>query len=114
MDVRNAMFVNLVRLPTHYYDNHTSGSLISKFTFDVLRVTGAATSVVSVLLHDSLTIGGLLAWLFWLNWKLTLVALLVGPPAVPITRAFLKGLRPIGRDEQAAMGGRNHAPQESM
>jgi len=49
MDLRNAMFSNLVRLPTDYYDNHTSGSLISKFTFDVLQVTGAATSVISVL-----------------------------------------------------------------
>ncbi|HEX9212258.1 MAG TPA: lipid A export permease/ATP-binding protein MsbA, partial [Bradyrhizobium sp.] len=114
MDLRNAMFVNLVRLPTHYYDNHTSGSLISKFTFDVLRVTGAATSVVSVLLHDSLTIAGLLAWLFWLNWKLTLVALLVGPPAVAITRAFSKRLRAMSRAEQAAMGDLNHALEESI
>src|SRR5260370_10456280 len=89
MDLRNAMFVNLVRLPTHYYDNHTSGSLISKFTFAVLRVTGAATTVVSVLLHDSLTIGGLLASLFLLNWKLTLVAPLVGAPPLARPRAFL-------------------------
>src|SRR2546425_3821780 len=114
MDLRNAMFVNLVRLPTHYYDNHTSGSLISKFTFDVLRVTGPAPSVVSVLLHDSLTIAGLLAWLFWLNWKLTLVALLVGPPAVAITRAFSKRLRAMSRAEQAAMGDLNHALEESI
>ena len=114
MDLRNAMFVNLVRLPTHYYDNHTSGSLISKFTFDVLRVTGAATSVVSVLLHDSLTIAGLLAWLFWLNWKLTLVALLVGPPAVVITRAFSKRLRAMSRAEQEATGDLNHALEESI
>jgi len=114
MDLRNAMFVNLVRLPTHYYDNHTAGSLISKFTFDVLRVTGAATSVVSVLLHDSLTIAGLLAWLFWLNWKLTLVALLVGPPAVVITRAFSKRLRAMSRAEQEATGDLNHALEESI
>ncbi len=114
MDLRNAMFANLVRLPTHYYDNHSSGTLISKFTFDVLRVTGAATSVVSVLLHDSLTIAGLLAWLFWLNWKLTLVALLVGPPAVAITRAFSKRLRAMSRAEQAAMGDLNHALEESI
>jgi len=53
MDLRNAMFSNLVRLPTNYYDNHTGGSLISKFTFDVLQVTGAATSVISVLFRDS-------------------------------------------------------------
>src|SRR6266850_1277151 len=114
MDLRNAMFSNLVRLPTNYYDNHTGGSLISKFTFDVLQVTGAATSVISVLFRDSLTIAGLLGWLFWLNWKLTLVALLVGPPAVVITRAFSSRLRTMSRAEQTAMGDLNHALEESI
>jgi ATP-binding cassette, subfamily B, bacterial MsbA len=114
MDLRNAMFANLVRLPTNYYDNHTGGSLISKFTFDVLQVTGAATSVISVLFRDSLTIAGLLGWLFWLNWKLTLVALLVGPPAVLITRGFSKRLRAMSRAEQTAMGDLNHALEESI
>jgi subfamily B ATP-binding cassette protein MsbA len=114
MDLRNAMFANLVRLPTNYYDNHTSGRLISKFTFDVLQVTGAATSVISVLFRDSLTIAGLLAWLFWLNWKLTLVALLVGPPAILITRGFSKRLRAMSRAEQTAMGDLNHALEESI
>src|SRR5260221_9545970 len=114
MDLRNAMFSNLVRLPTIYYDDHTGGSLISKFTFDVLQVTGAATSVISVLFRDSLTIAGLLGWLFWLNWKLTLVALLVGPPAILITRGFSKRLRAMSRAEQTAMGDLNHALEESI
>jgi len=114
MDLRNAMFDKLVRLPTHYYDNHTSGSLVSKFTFDVLQLTGAATSVISVLFRDSLTLVALLGYLFYLNWQLTLVALLVGPPAVAITRAFSVRLRAMSRAEQAAMGDLNHALEESI
>ena len=114
MDLRNAMFANLVRLPTNHYDNHTSGSLISKFTFDVLQVTGAATSVISVLFRDSLTIAFLLGYLFFVNWKLTLVALLVGPPAVAITRGFSSRLRAMSRAEQTAMGDLNHTLEESI
>jgi ATP-binding cassette, subfamily B, bacterial MsbA len=114
MDLRNAMFAKLVRLPTYYYDSHTSGGLISKFTFDVLQLTGAATSVVSVLFRDSLTIIALLGYLFYRNWELTLVALLVGPPAVLITRAFSIRLRVMSRAEQAAMGDLNHALEESI
>ena len=114
MDLRNAMFAKLVRLPTYYYDSHTSGSLVSKFTFDVLQLTGAATSVVSVLFRDSLTIVALLGYLFYRNWELTLVALLVGPPAVLITRAFSIRLRAMSRAEQAAMGDLNHALEESI
>src|SRR5205823_2801943 len=114
MNLRNAMFSNLVRLPTIYYDNHTGGSVLSTFTFDVLQVTGAATSVIPVLFRDSLTIAGLLGWLFWLNWKLSLVALLVGPPAVVITRAFSSRLRAMSRAQQTAMGDLNHALEESI
>jgi subfamily B ATP-binding cassette protein MsbA len=114
MDLRNAMFSNLVRLPTHYYNAQTSGSVISKFTFDVLQLTGAATSMISVLARDSLTIVFLLGYLFFLNWKLTLVALLVGPPAVAITRGFSKRLRAMSRAEQSAMGDLNHALEESI
>ena len=114
MDMRNAMFARLVRLPTYFYDTHTSGSLVSKFTFDVLQLTGAATSVVSVLFRDSLTIIALLAYLFILNWQLTLVALLIAPPAVLITRGFSRRLRTMSRAEQAAMGDLNHALEESI
>jgi subfamily B ATP-binding cassette protein MsbA len=114
MDMRNAMFAKLVRLPTYHYDTHTTGSLISKFTFDVLQLTGAATSIVSVLFRDSLTIVALLAYLLYLNWQLTLVALLVAPPAVLITRGFSRRLRTMSRAEQAAMGDLNHALEESI
>jgi subfamily B ATP-binding cassette protein MsbA len=114
MDLRNGMFAKLVRLPTYYYDNHTSGGLVSKFTFDVLQLTGAATSVVSVLFRDSLTIIALLGYLFYVNWQLTLVAVLVGPPAAAITRAFSVRLRTMSRAEQAAMGDLNHALEESI
>ena len=114
MDLRNEMFARLIRLPTDYYDNHTSGSLVSKFTFDVLQVSGAATSAVNVLVKDSLAIVGLLAWLFWLNWKLTLVSLAVGPLVVLVVRGFSTRLRTMSRGAQEAMGDLNHVLEESI
>ena len=53
MDLRNEMFRKLMTLHTRYYDDHASGQLISKFTFDVTRVTEAATNVVTVTIRDS-------------------------------------------------------------
>jgi len=114
MDLRNDMFAKLLRLPTHFYDNSISGNLVSKFTFDVLQVTGAATSVVNVSVKDSLAIVGLLAWLFWLNWKLTLVSLAVGPLVVLVIRVFSNRLRAMSRGAQEAMGDLNHALEESI
>ena len=114
LDLRNAMFANLVRLPTLYYDDHTSGAVISKFTYDVMQLAGAATGALTVLFRDSLTIVALLGYLFWVNWKLTLVSLVIGPPVVVITRAFSKRLRSTSRATQGAMGDLNHALEESV
>ena len=113
-DLRNAMFANLVRLPTAFYDNHTTGSLLSKFTYDVMQVTGAATSAVTILFKDSLTVVVLLAWLLHLNWQLTLVTLVVVPLVVVITRKFSTRFRTMSRAQQTAMGDLNHALEESI
>lgn len=113
-DLRNRMFATLVRLPTGYYDHHTTGNLISKFTFDVTQVTGAATSAITVLVKDSLVIVGLLGFLLWSNWQLTLVTFIVAPVIVLIAWAFANRLRVTSRGEQNAMGVLNHALEESI
>jgi subfamily B ATP-binding cassette protein MsbA len=114
LDLRNEMFAKLVRLPAQYFDNESSGRLVSKFTYDVLQVTGAATSAVNVLVKDSLAILGLLGWLFWLNWKLTLVSLAIGPLVVLVVRGFSTRLRAMSRSAQEAMGDLNHVLEESI
>ena len=79
MDLRELMFRKLLTLPTPFYDDHATGNLISKLTFDVTQVTAAATNVVTVSVKDSIMIVGLLGWLVYLNWKLTLLSLVMFP-----------------------------------
>src|SRR5262249_7659929 len=86
MDLRNVMFARLLVLPTSYYDDHPSGALISKLTYDVTQVTAAATSVLTVVFKDTVVIIGLLGWMLWLNWKLTLLALVMLPVMAGIVR----------------------------
>ncbi len=104
MDLRNTMFDKLLQLPTRYYDNHPTGNLISKLTFDVGQVTAAATTVLTVIFKDTLSIIGLLAWMLWLNWKLTLLALVMTPIIVGVVRLISVRLRRSSRDAQRAMG----------
>jgi subfamily B ATP-binding cassette protein MsbA len=113
-DLRNAMFGSLVRLPTAHYDAATTGAIVSKFTYNVTQVTGAATNAVNVIIKDSLAVAGLLGWMLWLNWQLTLLAFVVGPPIVWITRYFSDRLRKMSRAEQSAMGDLNHVLEESI
>ena len=104
MDLREAMFARLLTLPTRYYDDHASGNLISKVMYDVSQVTTAATSVVTVSIKDSITIVGLLGMLLWLNWKLTLITLAIGPPIAWIIKRVSRRLRGVSRQVQHAMG----------
>ena len=113
-DLRGALFQRLLRLPASYYDNQSSGALISKITYDVSNVTSAATTVLTVAVRDSLTIVGLLAWLFYLNWQLTLVALAIGPVIALVVRAVSGRLRRASRASQHAMGDITHIVEEAI
>ena len=75
MDLRESMFASLLRQPMRYYDDHSTGVLISKVSNDVGGMINAATSVLTILVRESIKVVGLLAWLFWLNWKLTMITL---------------------------------------
>lgn len=114
MDLRNEMFRKLLSLPTRYYDDHATGSLISKLTFDVTQVTSAATVVVTITVRDSIVIVGLLGWLFYLNWKLTLLTLLMAPIIAFIISTISKRMRTSSRDTQQAMGDITQVIEESV
>jgi subfamily B ATP-binding cassette protein MsbA len=114
MDLRDEMFSKLLSLPTRYYDDHATGNLISKLTFDVTQVTNAATTVVTVVVRDSIVMIGLLSWLFYLNWKLTLLSLLMAPVIMLIISTISKRMRNNSRDTQEAMGSVTQVIEESI
>ena len=114
MDLRQQMFGKLLALPLGYFADNLSGKLISRFTFDVIQIAIAVTYVVTVLVRDSFTIVALLAYLLWLNWKLTLITFLMIPPIALVVRLFNRRLRGLTRQTQQAMGDVNHVLQESI
>jgi subfamily B ATP-binding cassette protein MsbA len=103
-DLRNAMFGKVLALPASFYEQQASGALISKLTYDVTQVSTAATSALTIVFRDSLSIVGLLAFLLWLNWKLTLFALAMAPLIVIVVRVLSVKLRNSSREVQEAMG----------
>ncbi len=114
MDLRGIMFRKLLTLPARYYDDQASGNLISKLTFDVMQVTTAATSVLTAIFKDTLVIIGLLGWMLWLNWKLTLLALVMAPVIVLVVRAISVRLRSTSREVQNQMGDMTQVIQETI
>jgi subfamily B ATP-binding cassette protein MsbA len=114
LDLRAAMFTRLVRFPTRFFDDHASGALLSKVAYDVAGVTGAATTVLTVLIKDSIAIVGLLAYLFYLNWKLTLIVLVIVPPIGLTVRVISKRLRRMSREGLRSLGDVVQVLQETI
>jgi len=114
LDLRAAMFGKVLRLPPAYFDEVATASLVTKFTNDVNNLSAASTSVLTVLVRDSVTIVALLAILLWSNWKLTLITFIVIPPTGLVVRAFSKRLRIMSRETQRAMGGIAEVLDESI
>jgi len=114
MDLRTRMFERLLTLPQRFYGDTVSGKLISKFTFDVTLVSAAVTNVVTVLVRDSITVIGLLAYLLWLDWQLTLITFVIIPPIALAVRAFSRRLRNLTRKTQRSMGDITQVLQESI
>jgi ATP-binding cassette, subfamily B, bacterial MsbA len=114
LDLRGAMFSRLVRFPSRFFDDQSSGALLSKVAYDVSGVTTAATSVITVMVKDTIAVLGLLAWLCYVNWKLTLIALLVGPAIAWFVRVLSRRLRSMARQAQHAMGGLVHVLEETI
>jgi len=108
------MFSRLVRYPAKSFNETSSGRLLSKIAYDVTGVTDAATSALTVLIKDSIVIVLLLSYLFYLNWKLTLVAFLVGPPIAYTVRVISKRLRRVSREALVSQGDLVHVLQETI
>jgi ATP-binding cassette, subfamily B, bacterial MsbA len=114
MDLRARMFERLLALPQRYYGDTVSGRLISKFVFDVTQVSTAVTNVVTVLIRDSITVCGLLGYLLWLNWQLTIITFATIPPIAIAIRMFNARLRKLTGQTQLSMGDFTQVLQESV
>ncbi len=114
LDLRAVLFHRLLQLPSSYFENNSSGALLSKIAYDVSGVSAAATSVLTVLVRDSLAVVGLLIWLFYLNWKLTLLTLIIVPAVAIVIKLTSKRLRHMSTESMRAMGDVTHVLEESI
>ena len=112
--LRCEIMEKLLDLPTRYYDVSTSGRLVSKVTYDVQQISGAATNAVTVIFREGLTVIGLLIALFWTNWRLSLVFLLVAPCVAFVVSLASKKFRKYSTQMQDSMGEVTQITNESI
>ena len=112
-DVRREMFGRLLELPTQTFHDLSAGKIISRVIVDAGNLSDASTNVLVTAVRESLTAAALLGYLIYLDWKLTLLTLIIGPVVAFIVRGFGKRMRVASRNTLEAIRQLFHSIEES-
>lgn len=103
-NLRLDAFRNLMALPVSFFDANSAGVVTSKLTFDTEQVAKASTTVAMSAVRDTLTIIGMVGYMLYLDWRLTLIF----GVTVPFMALYMKNMTPkirsAGRSVQDTMG----------
>ena len=113
-DLRRKLFASLLKLPNSYFDQHNSGHLVSRITYNVTMVTGAATDAIKVIIREGMTVLFLFLYLLWMNWKLTVVMAGLLPIIGFMVRSVSRKFRKQSHQIQMAMGDLTHVASETI
>ena len=113
-DLRTNMFNKLVLLPSSYYHSIPTGRLLAKLTYDTEQVIGSITQAIRVVLREGLTVVGLFGYMIYMNWRLTLLFLLVVPLIGLVVSYASKRFRKLSTRIQNAMGGVTDVASEAI
>ncbi|MDF1821805.1 MAG: lipid A export permease/ATP-binding protein MsbA [Alcanivoracaceae bacterium] len=102
--VRNEVFQHVLRFPLGMFSSSGSGRIMSKIIYDAQQISTAGTDAVLVIIREGLTVIFLLGYLLYMNWKLTLILLTVGPVIAWVVSVTSKRFRKIARKIQNSMG----------
>lgn len=112
--IREEVFAKLLRLPPNYYLENSSGHITSKILFNIEQLTAASSESVQTLVKEGLITLGLLGYLLYQNWRLTLVILVFTPLIGYSVSKAAKRMRRLSSQVQDTMGDVNHVVQESI
>ena len=113
-DFRKEMFSKLMLLPVHYFDARSAGALVSKFTYDVERLSISTTRSWLNVLRDVLTVIGLIGYMLYLDWQLTLVFVTILPFITLYLRKITPKLKANAKSVQSSMGEMTKSAEEAI
>ena len=103
-DLRQKLFEHIMSMPVAFHDQTSTGSLISKITFDTEQVLNSVSKSILVIVQQSAFIIGLLGLMFYYSWQLSLIFLLITPIIAVIVSVVSKRFRKVSKNIQGAMG----------
>lgn len=112
--LRKEAFFRLMLSPVNYFDARSAGTLVSKLTYDIERLSVVTTRTGLNALRDALTIIGLLAYMLYLDWKLTLIFVVVTPFVALYLRKSTPKMRGTAKAVQEMVGEMTAVAEEAI
>ena len=100
LKLREQMFQTLLHARTIFFQKNSASNLINAVVFEVNNVLTIMGGMLISLVRDSLTVVGMMGYLIYLNWRLTLVVLIIFPVIAFIMSKINKRLRALNREQQ--------------
>lgn len=112
--IQKELFAKFLSLPMTFFDNSSSGTLMSQVTYNTSQVSEACTEAITIIIREGAFVIFLISALFITNWKLSLIYLVIGPMVGATGYYFGKRFRTISKNMQASMGALSHVTEEAL
>jgi subfamily B ATP-binding cassette protein MsbA len=113
-DLRKNLFEHIMALPVTFHDKESTGTLISKLTFDTEQVLQATSKALLTLVQQGAMVIGFLAVMFYYSWQLSAIFLLITPIIAVIVTVVSKRFRQVSKKIQSAMGEVTSAAEQTF
>lgn len=114
MDLRQDLFKHMQRLPAKYYDHTTSGQMLSIILYGVDQVANASADVLTTAIQSIFLIIGLLAVMFSISWKLSLLYFIIIPVVLVVMRVTSLRIRRLSLSVQDSIAELSHRAEENL
>ncbi|UXI02305.1 lipid A ABC transporter ATP-binding protein/permease MsbA [Photobacterium sp. TY1-4] len=104
MRLRRQMFNHFMHMPVGFFDEESSGKLLSRITYDSEQVAAATSGALVSLVREGAMIVALMGLMFWNSWQLSAILLVIAPIVAVSIRVVSKRFRKISKNMQDAMG----------
>lgn len=112
--LRLDVFAHINTLPAAYLAQRNSAELISLITFNIEQIAAAASTAIKVIVREGLTVVALLGYIFYLNWKLSLLFVVLAPVIGGIISLASSQFKKYSRRIQDSMGGITRVAAEAI
>ncbi|WP_313159265.1 ABC transporter transmembrane domain-containing protein, partial [Mixta calida] len=104
MNMRRRLFNHMMGMPVSFFDQQSTGTLLSRITYDSEQVASSSSSALVTVVREGASIIGLFIMMFYYSWQLSLILIVLAPIVSMAIRTVSKRFRSISKNMQNTMG----------